>query len=148
MFLLQHYVEQRDYELQSVQERNTRIAEVVNSYSEQVMEMSTDLDEVDRPLSGESLWADYDKAQCAIEALLIQASLNKNAFAPYSAEIQECKQAVDGYCEFIREMLDPNNSRVSSLAEYSSELKKYHKAIQLSCMKLSNHCSDVLYGFE
>lgn len=159
IFLLQHQIEQMDYErqhqsekqdleMQIRKEKDEKIAQVINAYSSEIMNMSTDLDEIDHPLSDETLWTDYEKASSAIETLLIQESLNKNAFAPYSAEIAECEEAVDGYCNFIMKMLDPDSNPVGSLGEYSVELKKHHGAIQSSCIKLSNHCSDVMYGFE
>lgn len=148
VFAIQHQVEMQDVEWQMQQAKDEKIAQVINDYSSEIMTMSTSLDEVDRPLSDETLWSDYKKAESAIESLLIQESLNKNAFAAYSSEIKECKDAVGSYCGFIKEVLDPNKQPIDSLSEYSNELKKHHNAIQSSCINLSNHCSDVLYGYE
>lgn len=148
IFLFQNSVEQSNLRDQQRVAKQEKVAGAISDYSETIMRMSLNLGEINRPLSSEHLQKDYEQAQGAIKDLAIQRELNKHAFEPYSEEIDDCIETVEGYCGFIRQVQQGTFQSDGTLHEYSIALHEHHRLIQEACIRLSNHCSDVIYGFE
>lgn len=148
IFLFQNNIEQSNLRDQQRTAKQEKVAGAISDYSETIIRMSLNLGEINRPLSDEYLQKDYEQAQGAIKDLIIQRELNKRAFEPYSKEIDDCIETVEGYCSFIRQVQQGTFQSNGTLHEYSIALHEHHRLIQEACTRLSNHCSNVVYGFE